>query len=199
MIDFNILKRLYTKKLEEHLKLNKVDREILHVINLINSSNDYFTTSSCAGRIVLIKVPNDLKKQRDVFIFKSHQIVRFEDIFDILKKNYTLFDNIWLKQEPFIIHVSCRNLKSAIKILKISSKVGLKHSGILSLKKSRIIVEIIGNEKVETILSKNKKIIVSEEYLKDLVEEANKKLLRNRIYLGKLYIYLKKCLNSINF
>ncbi|MEM4841590.1 MAG: hypothetical protein QXG80_02560, partial [Nanopusillaceae archaeon] len=147
MVDFDTLKMLYIKKLEEHLKLNKVDKEILHVINLINSSNDYFTTSSCAGRIVLIKVPNDLKKQKDVFIFKSHQIVKFEDIFNVLKKTYALFDNIWFKQEPFIIHVSCRNLRKAIEILKISSKIGLKHSGIISLKKSRVIIEIIGNEK----------------------------------------------------
>ncbi|MEM1896037.1 MAG: hypothetical protein QXR54_02575, partial [Nanopusillaceae archaeon] len=194
MVDFDTLKMLYIKKLEEHLKLNKVDKEILHVINLINSSNDYFTTSSCAGRIVLIKVPNDLKKQKDVFIFKSHQIVKFEDIFNVLKKTYALFDNIWFKQEPFIIHVSCRNLRKAIEILKISSKIGLKHSGIISLKKSRVIIEIIGNEKIETILSKNKKIIVSEEYLENLIEEANKKLLRDRTYLGKLYIYLKKYL-----
>ncbi|MEM4588029.1 MAG: hypothetical protein QXW13_00710 [Nanopusillaceae archaeon] len=196
MVDFDTLKMLYIKKLEEHLKLNKVDKEILHVINLINSSNDYFTTSSCAGRIVLIKVPNDLKKQKDVFIFKSHQIVKFEDIFNVLKKTYALFDNIWFKQEPFIIHVSCRNLRKAIEILKISSKIGLKHSGIISLKKSRVIIEIIGNEKIETILSKNKKIIVSEEYLENLIEEANKKLLRNRTYLGKLYIYLKKYLGT---
>lgn len=196
MVDFDTLKMLYIKKLEEHLKLNKVDKEILHVINLINSSNDYFTTSSCAGRIVLIKVPNDLKKQKDVFIFKSHQIVKFEDIFNVLKKTYALFDNIWFKQEPFIIHVSCRNLRKAIEILKISSKIGLKHSGIISLKKSRVIIEIIGNEKIETILSKNKKIIVSEEYLENLIEEANKKLLRDRTYLGKLYIYLKKYLGT---
>ncbi|MEM1782798.1 MAG: hypothetical protein QW483_02870, partial [Nanopusillaceae archaeon] len=186
------------KKLEEHLKLNKVDKEILHVINLINSSNDYFTTSSCAGRIVLIKVPNNFKKQKDVFIFKSHQIVKFEDIFNVLKKTYALFDNIWFKQEPFIIHVSCRDLKSAIEILKISSKIGLKHSGIISLKKNRVVVEIIGNEKIETILSKNRMIIVSKEYLKDLVEEANKKLLKDRVYLGKLYIYLKNFLNNID-
>lgn len=196
MVDFDTLKMLYIKKLEEHLKLNKVDKEILHIINLINSSNDYFTTSSCAGRIVLIKVPNDLKKQKDVFIFKSHQIVKFEDIFNVLKKTYALFDNIWFKQEPFIIHVSCRNLRKAIEILKISSKIGLKHSGIISLKKSRVIIEIIGNEKIETILSKNKKIIVSEEYLENLIEEANKKLLRDRTYLGKLYIYLKKYLGT---
>jgi len=83
-------------------------------------------------------------------------------------------------------------LKSANKLLKISSKVGLKHSGIISLKKNKIVVEIIGNEKIETIVSKNGRILVNEEYLKELVKEANKKLLRSRVYMGRLYYELIK-------
>ncbi|MEM4884543.1 MAG: hypothetical protein QXO77_03410 [Saccharolobus sp.] len=121
MLDFNTLKELYMKKLENHIKSNKVDKEILHIINLINYHNNYFTTSSCAGRIVLIKVPDNLKKQKDVFIFKSHKIVKFEEIWNILKENYKNFNSIWFKQEPFILHIACKNLKSAYKILSISS------------------------------------------------------------------------------
>jgi len=180
------------KKLEEHIKEGKVDKEILHILNLINSLDNYFTTSSCAGRIVLIKTPEDLKKQENVFLFKSHQIVKFEDIWNIILENYKKYENIWFKQEPFIIHVVCKDLKSANELLKISSKVGLKHSGIISLKKNKIVVEIIGNEKIETIVSKNGRILVNEEYLKELVNEANKKLLRSRVYMGRLYYELIK-------
>jgi len=187
MLDFYKLKELYIKKLEEHIREGKVDKEILHLLNLINSLDNYFTTSSCAGRIVLIKTLEDLKKQEDVFLFKSHQTVKFEDIWKVILENYKKYENIWFKQEPFIIHIACKDLKSANELLKISSKVGLKHSGIISLKKNKIVIEIIGNEKIETIVSKNGRILINEEYLKELVNEANKKLLRSRVYMGKLY------------
>jgi len=88
MLDFYKLKELYMKKLEEHIREGKVDKEILHILNLINSLDNYFTTSSCAGRIVLIKIPEGLKKQENVFLFKSHQIVKFEDIWNIILENY---------------------------------------------------------------------------------------------------------------
>jgi len=178
------------KNLREHIERGRVDREVLHILNFINSLDGYFTTSSCAGRIVLIKTPEDLKKQEDVFLFKSHQIVKFEDIWKAILENYKKYENIWFKQEPFILHIVCKDLRHANALLKISSRVGLKHSGIISLKKNKIVIEIIGNEKIETIVSKNGRILVNEEYLKELVNEANKKLLRSRIYMGRFYYEL---------
>jgi len=187
MLEFDKLKELYIKRLEEHIRDGRVDREIIHILNLINSLDGYFTTSSCAGRIVLIKTPEDLKKQENVFLFKSHQIVNFDDIWKSVLENYQKHDNIWFKQEPFILHIACKDLKHAKELLKVASRVGLKHSGIISLKKNKIMVEIIGNEKIETIVSKNKRLLINEEYMRELVLEANKKLLRNRVYMGKLY------------
>jgi len=192
MLEFDKLKELYIKKLEEHIREERVDKEIIHILKLINSLEGYFTTSSCAGRIVLIKTPENLKKQENVFLFKSHQMVNFDDIWKTILENYQRYDNIWFKQEPFILHIACRDLKHAKDLLKIASSVGLKHSGIISLKENKIIIEIIGNEKIETIVSKNKKLLVNEDYMKELVIEANKKLLRNRVYMGKLYYELIK-------
>ncbi len=195
MIDFDKLKELHMKKLEEHIRKGKVDKEILHILNLINSLDGFFTTSSCAGRIVLIKTPDNLKKQRDVFLFKSHQIVDPNLIWKTLLEFYNRFANIWFKQEPFIIHVVCKDIDHAKDLLKISSLVGLKHSGIISLKKGKIVVEIIGNEKMETIVAKNRRLLVDRDYMEELVEEANKKLLRSRTYMGKLYYLLNKYFN----
>jgi len=198
MLEFYKLKEFHIRKLEEHIREGKVDREIIHIIKIINQFDAFFTTSSCAGRIVLIRTPDNLKKQEKAFIFKSHQVVKFDEVWNILLKNYNKYENIWFKQEPFIIHVVCKNLKYANILLKISSKVGLKHSGIISLRKNRVITEIIGNEKIETIVSKNGKLLLTEEYLKELVNEANKKLLRSRVYMGRFYYELLKLFNSYN-
>lgn len=38
----------------DHSKKGTVDEDIQHVVSLLNSREEYFTTSSCSGRIVLI-------------------------------------------------------------------------------------------------------------------------------------------------
>ena len=35
-------------------KKGSVDEDIAHVVSLLNSCEEYFTTSSCSGRVILI-------------------------------------------------------------------------------------------------------------------------------------------------
>ncbi len=74
-----------------------------------------------------------------------------------------------------ILHVACRTIENAQKILDISSMAGFKHSGIITTRK-KIVVEIIGSEQFDTIIAKHGKLFVGDEYLRLLVNEANKKL-----------------------
>lgn len=172
-------------------KSNKgsIDKPILPLINLINSLNDYYTTSSCAGRIILIKVSDNEKKNGSEFIFRKHNIVTFEEIKQCLVENKRK-EAIWLKQSPMILHVASRNFKSAQKMLNIARKAGLKRSGIITVDKN-FIIEILGTEYVETIVTKNNSILIDDNYLKILIQEANKKLERSRERLKKFYTLLK--------
>ena len=59
------------------------------------------------------------------------------------------------------------------------------------------MVEIVGNEKIETIVSKNKKLLIDKEYFYNLIKEANEKLknVRKRInifYKNLLSYYITK-------
>ncbi|RLG31761.1 hypothetical protein DRN97_09000, partial [Methanosarcinales archaeon] len=45
------------KKAVERLRIRGADEEIAPIINRINNFDDFFTTSSCSGRIVLICLP----------------------------------------------------------------------------------------------------------------------------------------------
>jgi tRNA(Phe) wybutosine-synthesizing methylase Tyw3 len=61
----------------------------------------------------------------------------------------------------------------------------------------RVMVEIVGNEKIETIVSKNRKLLIDKEYFYNLVKEANEKLknVRKRInifYKNLLSYYITK-------
>ena len=51
------LKNKALNKLNSAMNENKVDKRIKKIINLINSNEYFYTSSSCAGRIVIIELP----------------------------------------------------------------------------------------------------------------------------------------------
>ncbi len=153
-----------------------IDEDVIKLLDKINSKKDYATTSSCSGRIVLIKSKG--KKGKAKWIFKSHKEVKINDLWNAFKKTK---GKIWLLQEPMILHVKCKNKKSAQRLLNLCNKVGLKLSGVKSLK--TYTVEIRGTERLEILLDKK---YVNKKFLKILLEEANKNLRKTKERLKKL-------------
>lgn len=152
----------------------KFDKRILKLCDKINKNPDYYTTSSCSGRIVLIR--DNLKKEKDLFILRSHEKVDWKEIFLVLKNLRGKEEGIILfKQEPCVLTVACRDISSAARMLEFArEKAGWKNSGIMSLRRN--ICELKSTENLALPVMKDSKIIVSEEYLKILVFEANKRL-----------------------
>jgi len=67
----NALQKLDKAKIE-----NKVDIGILPILDIINSLNEYYTTSSCFGRIVLLELPVIGDKKNAKFIGKWHRTIK---------------------------------------------------------------------------------------------------------------------------
>lgn len=158
------------------------DKAIIPLCDLINSKKDYYTTSSCAGRIILIKIGKTGKKKDTEFVFRKHSKVSFEEIKQALKEAK---GTVWLRQEPVIVHICARNLDKAEKILKVFRDCGFKRSGAINLK-GRIMLELLSTENLSTIVMKDSEVIVSDDYLKVLIKEANKKLEKTRDKLGRV-------------
>ena len=165
-------------------KKGLVDKEIKQLVDHINSLPDYYTTSSCSGRILLIKRPKSGKKCDVEFLFSKHGKVDFNEIKNKLKN--TPEEDLWFRQESMILHVACRTIENAQKILDLSTLAGFKHSGIITTRK-KIVVEIIGSDQFDTIIAKHGKVFVSDEHLRLLVSEANKKLEINSRKIKKFY------------
>ena len=187
-------------------KKGSIDKDINPLVNEINSKDDYYTTSSCAGRIVLLEMKSR-KKNECNWIFTKHDKVKFDEINNALN-GYSINDNsngaknnsekfnklksnvkiknpkniknyeIWLKQQPLILHVACRNMEAAKKFLDMARRL-FKKAGIIGLTERRITVEIIGSEHLETIV-KDKNFAVDGEYLKELVKYANRNFGENK-------------------
>jgi len=154
--------------------IGSIDKPILKTINLINSFKNYYTTSSCSGRIILIKIPKNGKKNEAEFLFRTHSKTNIKELKQYLKP---LKEEIWLRQEPLIIHICSKSLDDALKLLNIARLCSFKKSGIMSYSK-KIMLEINGTENISTIISRDNKILVNDDYLNILIKEANQNLER---------------------
>ena len=150
------------------------DEKIQELCEKINSMDDYYTTSSCSGRITLVKY--NKKKLPGLFLFRTHKKSSFEEIKKELNKAAEeTKESVYLKQEPCFIVVSCRNSESQKKLFSAARNNGWKKSGIISTDK-RFIIELISTENISLPVVDNGKILIDDEYLKFLIDEANKKL-----------------------
>jgi len=172
------LDKLY---LPDKSKKGDVDKLMIPLIDKLNSSDNYFTTSSCSGRIMLLK---PAQRKHDVeWLFSSHEKVNIQEL---IKKIYeSAKDNtglMLLKVEGFILHVACRTIEDADKLLNIAKKVGLKRSGIISIG-NKIMLEIMSSELIEIPVVNDDKILADDEYLEFIINQSNKKLetIHNRI------------------
>jgi tRNA wybutosine-synthesizing protein 3 len=170
-------------------KKAKIDSIIKKLINLINSLPNYYTTSSCSGRIVLLEKKSD-KKQDSKWLFVKHDKVDFREIYKVIKKiiKKNKYD-IWFREEPLILHVCCKSLQDAKNLLNIARGI-FKRTGIITINK-KIIVEVIGTEFIDTLIIRDNKLLIEKDYLDVLVKEANKKLMKNYRHLKELYYRIK--------
>ncbi len=192
MEKFNREKLDVLKKLKEcdKSKIGKVDPEINELIDFFNKSMDFYTTSSCSGRILLIELSEDNRKDKAEWLLASHEKVSFEDLIKNLKK-YKSKKELWFKQEPLILHVCARSLKEGEKLMSLAIQSGFKKASIIALSR-RIIIEIRGTDYISTIIGKNSKILVDENYLKELLKLANDKLEKNLEKKERFFSGLRK-------
>lgn len=153
-----------------------VDDEIKEIVDYINSLDNYYTTSSCSGKLMLIEMDENKRKKTSSWLYVSHQKTSFEEF----KENLRLAKEdmrVWFVLEPMILHVCCKTIEDAQDIINAAKHCGLKRSGIFTTK-NKYLVEIMGCEHLETPISTENKILVDDDYIKTLVECANEKMQR---------------------
>lgn len=160
-----------------------IDERIKPLVELINSSKNYYTTSSCSGRIILIELPKSNKKHDCRWLYATHEKAMFKNVKNALKQIKNL--PVWFRQQSFILHICAKTLDDAEKLIKLSIALGFKRSGIISTSK-RIILEIIGTEQMSTIIADRGRVLITDSYLNSLVAEANKNMSENIKNIKKL-------------
>ena len=162
-------------EMEDNSSIGKWDAKIKNLCETLNKNKNYYTTSSCAGRAVLIKRAD--KKQADLFLFRSHEKITFskmkKELEKVIKSNKK--DLVYFRQEQCILHAACRTLEDAQNLLDKAKQVGWKNSGIMA-SRDRIILEMRSTEHIDLPIINKGKVIVDDKFLRILVKETNRKL-----------------------
>ena len=162
------------KALCDELVIGRVDPLALPLITAFNLHPDYYTTSSCSGRISLSAAAT--KKGDMELNVKWHRPVTYAEVLEAYLE-YGGRRLVFLKQEPFIFHIACADLRAARRLLEFLTRHGIKRRGIFKLKPP-IMVEFMGTEKIEMPLQF--------ESIELAVEAANARLRRNFRRLERL-------------
>ena len=178
-------------------KKGSIDIKIKRLVDKINSLPDFYTTSSCSGRILLLTIPRSNKKNEVEYLFCSHKKIKYNEIKKILKSKKELKNDVWFTVQPVIIHVACNDIKNTKKILNIARDIGFRRSGIISIGKNKVIMEIISTERIDAIVGKNRKLLIGEDYFKVLIKEGNKKLEKTWEKIDKLHNNLNNIISSV--
>lgn len=153
-----------------------IDADIILLLENINKK--YTTTSSCSGRITLMK---GVKKGEAQWLYKTHTKASASEIYKILQKE----NSLRFLYEPLILHFQCKNKEEAEQIVQSLQNNGFKKSYLRSFK--HWTIEINDTGKMETILTKD----LSKEYISLIVKEANKRLQKTKENIKKLELLFK--------
>ena len=178
------------ERLLSDLHIGYLDRDILDILLMFFKRGESFTISSCSGRIVVVDAPLPWVRRESTVVFKKHEPVVVSELEDVLRQDAIYV--LWLVVTGPIIHISTASLREAVKVLRIAREAGMKHSGILSLSKKGIVVELKTGVRIAAPLKQKNNLLVSSDKLSELVDIANKALLEGKKRLEKLREVLAK-------
>lgn len=172
-------KKTFLAKLDKSKK-GEIDEKVVELLQLINQQPDYYTTSSCSGRVYLWSGTG--KKNETKWLRVSHDLIKREFL------NLQSPGLVWLRLEPLILHLACRDLNAANKLLETVRKL-YKKSCLLSAS-NKLVIEVRGSEFLELPLYQDGELLFKD--LDLLTKLVNEKL--ERIFKGikKLELEIKK-------
>ena len=167
--------------LRKALAEDKVDRDIIVLLDKINALDNYFTTSSCSGRISVMEMPHFGDKLNSVWLGKWHREVTVEEVLEAIGKHRS--GQLWFLVRSPILHVAARTMEDAVKLLNLSIGLGFKYSNIKSVSHKKLLVEIRSTERMDVPLGEDGELWIDEAYIERIVGIANAQVRR---FKGKL-------------
>jgi len=181
-VDFDARRERFRMRLIEDVRLGRVDFDIVDFLLAFNELRDYYTTSSCSGRVILARTPRlSYSKSEGIFraLGKWHRPVIAEEVLSSLGE---ASGDVWLIVRAPIIHIAARDMESASRLQRIMQRAGFKRGGIIST--DPIILEAQGEDRAEIPLVVNGEWLI--ENIDKAVDIANEILIFGKLRLARL-------------
>lgn len=179
-MDFQQQKKKQLSKSDKS-SIGSWDSKIKGLCEKINRKKEFYTTSSCGGRVVLLKASS--KKIRDAFLFRTHSLIGFKELKNALSG--VDYDGlVEFQMSCCILHVACCWLEDAFGLVHKAKEAGWKRSGVMGGKRN--IVELHSTENMSFPIMSDEGVLVDDEFLKLVVDIANEKLERCWEKIGRL-------------
>ncbi len=156
-------------------KKGSVDEHAKPLIDAINAHPDYYTTSSCAGRILLLVEPPSQKKNEYAWPLVTHEHADPQAFLNTIHALSHTQGTVWMRMQTVIIHVAARDLTAANVLLRQFHPHGWKRSGIFSTEHD-VMIELLSVEGMDAPVIQDKKVLVDEAFVMTFIALANKKL-----------------------
>jgi tRNA wybutosine-synthesizing protein 3 len=167
-----------------------VDAPIFDFLKNLNSHPDYVSLSSCSGRIIIFISGENIKKGCQWILVKHDKVTAEDEPWKKVIDRKIRDGILTLKFEPFILHVQCRGIDAAKKLLQLANESGFRNSGFTFGKAGKVVLAIRSTHGLQVPLSDESGILlVDEKYVQFVVGLANSKLELN----GEKIKKLEKC------
>jgi len=188
---FEMVKERHRQTYETALSQGKVDLQMQPLCTFVTGTKDYFTSSCCSGRIMLLEKRGD-KKLENFFHRKWHRNVLRIELLEGF--NEMVLGELWFKLDPFILHIGCENIENANKVLFAMKNAGVKRGGVMVAQDGKFLIELLGTEQMGFPIKLGSKKLVDWKYLEAILPKANKMLSKNYRRIEKLEGEFRKAL-----
>lgn len=195
-----------------------IDVAIRPLVDILNDYPTCYTTSTCSGRITLIDKPHgvtNLKKNSKILL-NQHCEIDATQINDVLSKRSSRFayngnkinssptlsmqddSCVWLKFEPFILHIQTYDLTTAKELLRVAIDCGCRNSGMTFSSRERFLVAVRSTSTMEVPLSFGNQFQIEGSQLKFITDECNTRMCDNSFRLLKFQNAIETRLSKLS-
>ncbi|HLD58810.1 MAG TPA: hypothetical protein VI977_04190 [archaeon] len=189
---FLMTKKRHAETFAKAVQEGKADEALIPLCSFVAKTKNFFTSSCCSGRILLLQMSKDEKKLGTKFHRKWHNVVKPSEVWNALQEKTS--NEIWFKMEPIILHLGTGTLENANIVLETMKRAGVKRGGIIVAKPGKFLFEIEGTQRISVPVKSSEKILVEKEFLEFLVRKANEKIKKNFVTIKRLEKELRKAL-----
>ncbi len=190
-------RKYFIERLLKENSEGRVDKDILELLMLINSHENYYSLSSCSGRVQIIEGKSYSDRKNIKSIAKFHYGVDKHELIKAIENIEG--DFAWISLQPPIVHIACKSFDDALKILKEARGSGFKHSGIISRNPDRVVVELNSSNRLDIPLKYEGKFIVNLNEIDTLIKILEENLKAAKLSINKLMSKFSKLLNGSEY